>query len=182
MKKNVFFTIAIALLNLSLNAQTILKNSKNPFNYRGEQYYNYLDSIKNLVDNNERSLELLLNESNCKNFKFNISLDKEDLESYRIFFSNKIFNLNSILIFENEVLNNNQLSNKNSLLESIAIIKWGYYYFSRDFEYCVNNCMDKKAKEVFDDGNWIDVTFFLLSAPETTAKWYISCCWDCRKK
>jgi len=39
--------------------------------------------------------------------------------------------------------------------------------------------MRSKASAVFDDGNWVDITWFLLTAAETVAVWVGSCTWDC---
>jgi hypothetical protein len=47
---------------------------------------------------------------------------------------------------------------------------------------CLDQCMYNKAKAIWEDGNWVDKTFFILTAAETTAGWFVSCGWTCIKK
>ncbi|WP_420551595.1 hypothetical protein [Tenacibaculum aiptasiae] len=43
---------------------------------------------------------------------------------------------------------------------------------------CMNCCMYRKAQDLADS-NWVDKAFFLVSAAQTTSKWFGSCLWDC---
>jgi hypothetical protein len=189
MKNLLFGLIATVLFAFNGNAQNIeeLKKSSNPYNLKGELFYNYLKEIQNSIEKNKKSLEEVSKEINSDNFEFKFKLNKDDVSLFEKNFKDKEINLQNIVMFENNVLQDAILSKNSNLLESIAILKWGFFYqedFANrtlaGFEICLDRCLAKKAKALFQDGNWVDQAEFMLSGGAAFAWWVASCSWNCR--
>jgi hypothetical protein len=190
MKKIILGLIATVLISSNIKAQSIdeLKKSNNPFNSKGETFYNYLKKIQETNINSEKDLDEISEYINSADFEFNYNLNSDDIAVYENYFKNNVVNLKNMTILEDMILQDNFLSKNNPLLESIAIIKWGFFYQENianrtfaGFEHCLDRCLAKKAKALFVDGNWVDQAEFMLSGGTAFAWWVASCHWDCLK-
>lgn len=196
MKKVIFGLIATVMFaNISFG-QTFddLKNSNNPSNSKGEEYYNFLNYIANSIKDKKISESEFNNIIKNSNFNFDIKLNESELNIYKSYFSNKDFNLKNLISFENYLQNEKLNVDKIKLLESIAYVKW-FTLFSNDvaakangggigatvsaFENCLDRCMKKKLGAVFNQGNWVDQAGFIIGTPGTTGWMVASCSWDC---
>ncbi|MCO6173548.1 hypothetical protein NHF50_00670 [Flavobacterium sp. NRK F10] len=190
MKKLLLFLVTALISNLSIsqNYEDLLK-SDNPFNNKGENYYNFLNTLTSKMKNKEINQDNLSDFIAENEFNFVMELNEDELNIYKNYFGNKDFNLKNLILLENFVVAEKLSFDKSKLLESIAYIKW-FTLFSNDvsakaasgisgFETCLDNCMKKKLGAVFNTGNWVDQTAFILGTPESTAWMVGSCTWDC---
>lgn len=191
MKKLIFGLIATVVFGFDGKAQTIdeLGKSNNIYNSKGEAFYNYLNETYLLAKEGKKSLDEISTETKNENFEFNIKLNDSEIEFYENFFKDKNINLKNLILFENHILKNDPYNKQSALLESIAIIKYGSLFCEQfglrsvaGFEICLDRCLAKKAKALFQDSNWVEQAGFILFAGESFAWWVGSCSWDCRNK
>lgn len=71
-----------------------------------------------------------------------------------------------LLVFINFEITNEQ---------SLEGVNWSWDCRNRD---CWDCCMYYKALELSEQ-NWIEKAWFIMSAPQSTAVWTVSCGWDC---
>ena len=49
-----------------------------------------------------------------------------------------------------------------------------------ELEYCVDECMERKIKAVFENGNFVDKLQFWVTGPPINIAWWVaSCTFDC---
>lgn len=92
----------------------------------------------------------------------------QQIQNKNISESDKLFCINAIDFYQ-KLMNYVNLSNNT--------------YEAKEWEdcarrSCMNCCMYRKAQDLADS-NWVDKAFFLVSAAQTTSKWFGSCLWDC---
>ena len=188
MKKLIFGIIATVVFTNFTIGQTIdeMRKSNNSYNSKWESYYNFLKNTVDLVNNKKLKNQDELNEF-IKKSEFNYTLKLNDLELniYKKYFSDKTFDLNNLIGFENFILKNPDNLKDNVLLESVSLNKWFAFYLSNSTSNtnrsgCHNNCMRKKLSAIFDTGNWLDQAEFIAGIPENVLWMNISCAWDCK--
>lgn len=92
----------------------------------------------------------------------------QNIQNKKLSESDKLFCINAVDFYQKLMVYVNYEGNKNE---------------ARDWENCahrgcMNCCMYRKAQNL-SNSNWVDKAFFLVSAAQTTSKWFGSCLWDC---
>lgn len=109
MKKLIFGIIATVVFTNFTIGQTIdeMRKSNNSYNSKGESYYNFLKNTVDLVNNKKLKSQDELNEFIKKSdFNYTLKLNDLELNIYKKYFSDKTFDLNNLIGFENFILKN----------------------------------------------------------------------------
>ena len=196
--KNLFLILTITLFTISLgfsqSYEDLLK-SDNPHNLLGEKYYNFLKSISFEKNDSQSKYDNLINFIKSDNFEFKININEEYVEKNKIYFEKISLNVNEMINLEKTILNDSKITDKTALLQTISIMKWSVFFLdnlttnntnARGCYTCWENCTDRCMRDELNSiwgpkGNWVKKTFFVLSAPASTAEMYASCSWDCAR-
>lgn len=190
MKKLIFGLVTIILFSSMSFGQTIedLKNSKNPYNSLGENMFKSFNELVDKVDTKIITVEEFQNELKNKSFGDKVELSDAELLLFKDYFVSDI-NVKGLIDFESHVINDLKLENKDNLLKVISYVKWGAYIpvannstGKRNFDACLDNCMNRAMCQIFHHGNWIDQAAFIAGIPGSVAALAASCTWDCLKK
>jgi hypothetical protein len=171
--------------NLS-ELDSLMNKSKNPYNDIGKEFYDSLVSFTNNVKQNSLDSEEVFRLIENHKFNYNIPLNNQEIGCYQSYFQNRPYNLMTMNDFENVLLMSNiESTSKNKLLYSVALLKWIFYFGGLvpqeigGFDDCLDMCMCRKLAAIFDTGNWVDKTEFILSCGPSTLWMTASCSWDC---
>ncbi|OYU85581.1 MAG: hypothetical protein CFE24_01370 [Flavobacterium sp. BFFFF2] len=173
----------------------ILHSSNNPFNSIGRANFDFLIELVNLSQQEKTTFEDLGEKIKNSPYNQNINLNIEELNTFERYFTDNPINCQSIIDFENYIINSKLNYSKDNLLKSVAILKWNVFFMKNassfvantstnrpkgvSFEGCFNYCMVRRLTSI-ENGNWIDKAEFILGQPYNTAWMAASCSWNCR--
>lgn len=173
-------------------------NPTNIFKSNEEKIILLFDTIPQYILTTNPSQEKLNSILEYELGKYSYNITESDIQLIISFFEKENFNLKGLYNFEKEILLRFGTYN-HELLKFISFHKGLCSSFRNNinevdldkanggpgqaisrFESCFERCVEKKLSEVFNNGNWIDKTAFILNATLNTS-WYVaSCGWNCR--
>lgn len=172
-------------INSSLSQDALGLQNPKVLEGKALEFANFLDSLCQLrVPEAELDrLENIIQSSSFANESFTIV--EGDIALLQSVFGES--DLTANLIYTTIGLLNQEYPDKTDLIGSLDYLLGLYIFLERlddhnkmsDFDACFNQCMRKKADDVFNEGNWVDQAHFLVGAPVNVAWWTGSCVWDC---
>ncbi|WP_299160337.1 hypothetical protein [uncultured Tenacibaculum sp.] len=167
---------------------------------KNETFFNNLNEISSIKNKKEVNYKLKITLDNYDGKETNLKLKKESLnkvqeevlkqyfaelkaQDNKVEFSNtyiqqiqnknikqsdKLFCINAIDFHKKLLIYVNYEDNNNQAREWEDCAHRG----------CMNCCMYRKTQDL-SESNWVDKALFLVSAAQTTTKWFGSCAWDC---
>ncbi len=184
------------------DSYSCLNNSENAYDLRGVEIRNLWIDVITQQYPVENGLQSLLNEvsNSLSSLSWSIpddSLSDNEIEYFNIIHGNMSYIepdslslfLTRMIAIEAEINEASNLSTieRERLLTYASIIRQtgGYMALGEiisgpigDYERKLNDCIDKKLTDIFENGNWIDKTAFIVGLPESWLYILASCGWD----